>query len=99
LDRIIVDLYKKTRDVPKRSNIISRLFRMAERGMIYNVPGKKGVYSTYELSEEDVKALFGKDDPAPQETAPEPKPSTPAPTQEPKTYGGTGPFVVRRRTF
>ena len=64
LDRIIVELYKRMRDIPKRNTITSRLFRMAGRGMIYNVPGKKGVYSTYELSEHEAKKMFGQLDEA-----------------------------------
>jgi hypothetical protein len=59
LDRIMVQLYKRTGEIPKRNTITTRLYRMANRGMIYNVPGKKGVYSTYELSEDDAKKMFG----------------------------------------
>jgi hypothetical protein len=67
LDRIIVELYKRTKEVPKRNTLTSRLFRMAGRGIIYNVPGKKGVYSTYELSEHEAKKMFGQLDEAPEE--------------------------------
>jgi hypothetical protein len=62
LDRIMLELYKRTKEVPKRTTTITRLFRMANRGIIYNVPGKKGVYSTYELSEAESKKMFGSDD-------------------------------------
>jgi hypothetical protein len=61
LDKILVELYRKTREIHKRSTLISRLYRMVQRGVIYNVPGKKGVYSTYELSEQDAKRMFGID--------------------------------------
>jgi hypothetical protein len=69
LDRIIMELFKRGREIPKRNTITSRLFRMASRGMIYNVPGKKGTYSTYELSEHEAKKLFGQLDEAAEEPA------------------------------
>jgi hypothetical protein len=61
LDKIMVQLWKRTGEVPKRNTITSRLYRMVAKGMIYNVPGKKGVYSTYEVSEQEAKRLFGTD--------------------------------------
>jgi len=80
LDKIMVQLYARTRDVPRRNTITSRLYRMAGRGMIYNVPGKKGVYSTYELSEQDAKKMFGQF--AGEADEPPPSPSPPsAPTK------------------
>jgi hypothetical protein len=91
LDKIIMELYTRTKEVPKRAAVTARLFRMATRGMIYNVPGKKGVYSTYELSEADAKKMFGQTDPEalPEETqstsATVPA-STPPPPQPVKTF-------------
>jgi hypothetical protein len=83
LDKIMVELYRRTREVPKRNTITSRLFRMATRGVIYNVPGKKGVYSTYEVSEEDAKKMFGADgdgeEPASPASSTAPAPSPPQP--------------------
>jgi hypothetical protein len=90
LDKIMVELFKRTREVPKRNTIISRLYRMVGKGMIYNVPGKKGVYSTYELSAQEAKSMFGQSDgesdepaaPAPtttQASAPTPTQTTPQP--------------------
>lgn len=61
LDKIMLQLWKKSGEVPKRNTLTSRLYRMAAKGMIYNVPGKKGVYSTYEVTEEEAKKLFGND--------------------------------------
>jgi hypothetical protein len=69
LDKIMVGLYQRTGEINKRNTLISRLYRMAQRGMIFNVPGKKGVYSTYEVSEADAKRLFGQGDIEPAETA------------------------------
>jgi hypothetical protein len=78
LDRIMVELYNRTQEIPKRATITQRLYRMAGRGMIYNVPGKKGVYSTYELSEQEAKKMFGQFDEASDETAPAPATSATA---------------------
>ena len=90
LDKIIVQLYNKTKDIPKRATVTSRLFRMASRGMIYNVPGKKGVYSTYELTEAEAKKMFGQFD----ETTED---SSPTPTMVPPTSAPPGGLPAAER--
>ena len=84
LDKIMVDLFRQTREFPKRSTITSRLYRMVGKGMIYNVPGKKGVYSTYEMTADEAKKMFGvdgeTDEPASSATA---EPSTVIPPPQP----------------
>lgn len=62
LDKIIVGLYKKTGEIHRRNIITSRIYRMGQKGLIYNVPNKKGFYSTEELTEHDVRRIFGEDD-------------------------------------
>lgn len=57
LDRILVEVYRLTGEILKRSNLNARLYRMVQKGMIYSVPGRKGVYSSYEVSEEDVNKV------------------------------------------
>lgn len=59
LDRLLIALYKRTGEIHKRTSLYSRLNRMAGKNMIHYVPGKKGVYSTEQLSGEDVLRLFG----------------------------------------
>lgn len=59
LDRIIVGLYRKTGEINKRQAVISRLYRMGQKGLVYNVPGKKGVYSLELLTEVEAAALLG----------------------------------------
>ncbi len=61
LDQIIVGLYRKTSEVMKRNTLTSKLYRMAQKGVVHPVPEKKGVYSTQRLSEEQVAKLFGTD--------------------------------------
>lgn len=59
LDQIIVGIYKKTGELVKRNTLTSKLYRMSQKGTIFPVPEKKGVYSTRRISEEDAKRLFG----------------------------------------
>lgn len=59
LDRLLIALYRKTSEVHKRANLTSRIYRMTNKNLLYNVPGKKGVYSNEQLSAEDAAKLFG----------------------------------------
>jgi len=59
LDQILVSLYKKTGEVMKRTTVTSKLYRMVQKGTVFPVPIKKGIYSTSKLSDEDVSRLFG----------------------------------------
>lgn len=59
LDKLLIALYKRTGEIHKRNSLYSRLGRMASKNLIYYVPGKKGVYSTEQLSAEDVARTFG----------------------------------------
>lgn len=58
LDRIIVGLYKQTGEITKRTALTSRLYRMAQKGSVFPVPNKKGVYATQELNEDELERLF-----------------------------------------
>lgn len=58
LDRLLIALYKKTDEIHKRQTLTSKIYRMTSKGLLYNVPGKKGVYSNEQLSQEDVAKLF-----------------------------------------
>jgi len=53
LDRLLVELYKQTGEIVKRSNLNARLYRMIQKEMVFSVPGKKGVYSTRPIKEDD----------------------------------------------
>jgi hypothetical protein len=45
LDKLLIGLYRKTGEIHKRDKLISRLYRMMNKQLIYSMPGKKGVYS------------------------------------------------------
>lgn len=57
LDQLLIALYRKTGEIHKRSALNSRMYRMTQKGAVFNVPGRKGAYSTRELSEEESAAL------------------------------------------
>lgn len=60
LDRILVGIYKETGEIMKRTTLTSRLYRMSQKGLIFNVPGKKGAYSVEEITEEQAQELLSK---------------------------------------
>lgn len=57
LDRLLIAIFKETGEVQKRDNLNQRIYRMTKRGDLFAVPGKKGVYSNVELTEEQASAL------------------------------------------
>ena len=58
LDHMLISLYKKSGEVHKRAAITAKLYRMSQKGLAYSVPGKKGWYSTEELTETRVEEIF-----------------------------------------
>jgi hypothetical protein len=59
LDRLLIALYRKTGEIYKRNSLYSPLSRMVSKNLLYYVPGKKGVYSSEQFSEDDSTRLFG----------------------------------------
>jgi hypothetical protein len=57
LDRVLVSIYKLTGEILKRATLNARLYRMAQKEIIFSVPGKKGVYSSRPLTEEEASEL------------------------------------------
>ena len=45
IDKILVEYYKRTTEIEKRTRLVSRLYRMSNKGLVYPTEGK-GVYST-----------------------------------------------------
>lgn len=46
LDRILIGLWRSTKEIHKKNVLQPKLYRMMQKKMIFPVPGKKGVYST-----------------------------------------------------
>lgn len=61
LDRILVNLYKRTGEIEKRSKLVSRLYRMASKELIFQHPDKKGVYTTTQPSGEPIQDMLPMD--------------------------------------
>lgn len=57
LDRLLIALYKRTGEVFKRQALTNRLYRMGQKGLVFGVSGKKGLYATRELTPEEVATL------------------------------------------
>lgn len=51
LDKLLVGYYRKTKQILDRTKLNQRVYRMVQKGMLYAVPGRKGVYSA--LPQED----------------------------------------------
>lgn len=58
LDRILVGIYKETGEVMKRTTLTSKVYRMSQKGLLFSVPNKKGVYSTQELTDAQAEELI-----------------------------------------
>lgn len=69
LDKLLVYYYKRENQIVKRGTFVSKLYRMGEKGMIFNVPGKRGYYSTQEMTSEEVRKVFGEPDKNAEESA------------------------------
>jgi hypothetical protein len=59
LDRVLIHLYRRIGEVHKRATITAKLYRMVGKGILFNVPGRKGWYSLTELADEEANELFG----------------------------------------
>ncbi len=46
LDEILIDLWRKYKELGKRPIISNKLYRLSKRGLCWPLPGKKGVYTT-----------------------------------------------------
>lgn len=47
IDHVLIQLYRRTGEVLTRQKVTSRLYRMANKGLVHPVPGRKGVYSLH----------------------------------------------------
>lgn len=59
LDQVILAIWKKTKEVSDRAKMNSKLYRMAQKGLLFAVAGKKATYSIYESS----SGLEGRNEP------------------------------------
>lgn len=45
LDKLLIGLYRRTGEIHKREKLTARLYRMAQKNLVYAYPGKKGIYA------------------------------------------------------
>lgn len=53
IDLILVMLWRRYKEEQKRRFIQNKLYRMMHKGMVFSVPGRKGVYSLEEIGSRD----------------------------------------------
>lgn len=53
LDRILVSLFEQTGEVHKRIGINNRIYRIIQKGLVFGVEGRKGVYTTSKPKNDD----------------------------------------------
>lgn len=58
LDVVIVELYRRHKIVHPRRFVMNKLYRMAQKGLIYGVDGKKGVYTVVKPAGSRPSAFF-----------------------------------------
>ncbi|QBR71697.1 hypothetical protein CU048_10865 [Beijerinckiaceae bacterium] len=46
LDEILIDLFRKYKEIGARNIISNRLYRLNKQGLIRSIEGKKGIYTT-----------------------------------------------------
>jgi len=46
LDEVLIDLFRKYKEIGKRPIVANKLYRLAKRHLCWPVPGKKGTYTT-----------------------------------------------------
>lgn len=62
LDKLLIAIYRRTGEVEKRTRLNARLYRMANKRMIYAHPSRKGIYALRPFpAGEDQPELFDED--------------------------------------
>ncbi len=59
LDQIMVHYYRATGEIPRRTAMTNRVYRLGQKKLIKNVPGKKGVYCLASISDATLAELTG----------------------------------------
>jgi hypothetical protein len=44
VDRLLIQIYRRTREIEKRTRLVSRLYRMTSKGFVFPHPQRKGIY-------------------------------------------------------
>ena len=57
LDRLLVELYKRTGEIYGRTWLNNKLYRMMQKQTLFSVPGRKGIYSIEPMDKEEAVQL------------------------------------------
>jgi hypothetical protein len=63
IEVLLIALFKATGKVHERLDLSNRMYRMARKGMVYSVPGKKGWYTTIANDGQDIEPELPMDPP------------------------------------
>jgi hypothetical protein len=58
LDKLLIAIFRRTGEVEKRTRLNSRLYRMANKGMIHAHPTRKGIYANKPFPAESAQAAL-----------------------------------------
>lgn len=53
LDHLLIALYKKSGEIHQRNLLVSKLYRMNKKGLVFSAPAKKGAYTTIKPADEE----------------------------------------------
>lgn len=59
INNILVELYRQTLEVEKRTRLVSRLYRMQQKGLVYSSASRKGIYATSPLVDDNTANKTG----------------------------------------
>lgn len=53
INNILIELYRQTFEIEKRTRLVSRLYRMQNKGLVYSSASRKGIYATSPLIDDE----------------------------------------------
>lgn len=99
LDEILIDLYRKHREVGKRNLTANKLYRLSKRGLCWALPGKKGIYTTTKPLEASVSKSDSETDEGSADGSAEPSSSQSSPSTPPGQRQAAPRFKPRTDLF
>jgi hypothetical protein len=103
LDEILIDLWRKYKEVGKRAMVSNKLYRLSRRGLCWPLPGKKGIYTTTKPTTGGDTPTTENDDSesgAPESSSGKPESSTSAAqTASPSLPAARSSIIKRRSLF
>lgn len=54
LDKMLIELYRRSGEVHQRKFLMNKCYRMIQKGLIFAVPARKGVYTIHSIASPDI---------------------------------------------